>query len=641
MLPNSLIPTALPKAQFRAVVTCGYGSDLYPLIEPLATFTDDEPDESPNAPLSSQHHHHHQRNDSQGGANATGVMGGSSSGTGAGAGTIAGLGSNNAGTSAATSASTKKPGQVKALLPVVGKKMVDWTLDRVEEAGVFGADGTRLSAYVLVLSPSSLASPIAHHLRARRTAPSTSNLPSGTPSTKIELEDVPDAVARQGSVAVLKWATEKGLIKSDILLVPCDLLLVPTTMTTISLASLIDRHRTDDNLMTTLFYERAAGAVVEARKDGPSEILTIYDSKTSTLLDIREMAEFDDDEIPLRTSLLERSVQNVGIPLFVPSTDAYFAFRLVTYNRFPSPTLSTTLLPCQVYIFSSLVFPLLTSPNNARRLSHMESLREFAGWVARLSWRNSGKDAIGYRDVRSVQREDGLAMGRSTTQAPLGFSHPSKFPFAHSPQPLSGPQTGANTPALVSRSSWLRSSISNGPNNGEWDHGLLSKAAVGGAGAGGRKNGRAATGGCKLVIWKSHDGWCGRGNTVAGYVELNRSALKLLPPQPPATNTPQGVFISPDSWLHSSVHANLGEKVGVKRSIIGRGCFVGRLTKLTNCVLMDGVHIGENCKLDNCVVSTNVQIRDRAQLKDCEIGQDYIVEADASIKNEQFVVELD
>ncbi|KDE04689.1 hypothetical protein MVLG_04912 [Microbotryum lychnidis-dioicae p1A1 Lamole] len=605
MLPNSLIPTALPKAQFRAVVTCGYGSDLYPLIEPLATFTDDEPDESPNAPLSPQHHHHHQRHDSQAGANATGVMGGSSSGTGAGAGTMTGLGSNTAGTSAATSARTKKLGQVKALLPVVGKKMVDWTLDRVEEAGVFD---------VLVLSPSSLASPIAHHLRARRTAPSTSNLPSGTPSTRIELEEVPDAVARQGSVAVLKWATEKGLIKSDILLVPCDLLLVPTPMTTISLASLIDRHRTDDNLMTTLFYERAAGAVAEARKDGPSEILTIYDSKTSTLLDIREMDEFDDDEIPLRTSLLE---------------------------RFPSPTLSTTLLPCQVYIFSSLIFPLLTSPNNARRLSHMESLREFAGWVARLWWRNSGKDAVGYRDVRSAQREDGLAMGRSTTQAPLSLSHPSKFPFANSPQSLSGPQTGANTPALVSRSSWLRTSISNGPNNGEWDHGLLSKAAIGGAGAGGRKNDRAATGGCKLVIWKSHDGWCGRGNTVAGYVELNRSALKLLPAQPPATNTPQGVFISPDSWLHSSVHANLGEKVGVKRSIIGRGCFVGRLTKLTNCVLMDGVHIGENCKLDNCVVSTNVQIRDRAQLKDCEIGQDYIVEADASIKNEQLVVELD
>lgn len=32
----------------------------------------------------------------------------------------------------------RKHGQVKALLPVAGKKMVDWVLERVEEAGVFG-----------------------------------------------------------------------------------------------------------------------------------------------------------------------------------------------------------------------------------------------------------------------------------------------------------------------------------------------------------------------------------------------------------------------------------------------------------------------------------------------------------------------
>lgn len=39
---------------------------------------------------------------------------------------------------------------------------------------------------------------------------------------------------------------------------------------------------------------------------GPPEVLTIYDRKTSTLLDVREMDEYDDDEVPLRTSLLAR-----------------------------------------------------------------------------------------------------------------------------------------------------------------------------------------------------------------------------------------------------------------------------------------------------------------------------------------------
>lgn len=35
-------------------------------------------------------------------------------------------------------------------------------------------------------------------------------------------------------------------------------------------------------------------------------MLTIYDRKTSTLLDIREMDDFDEDEVPLRTSLLAK-----------------------------------------------------------------------------------------------------------------------------------------------------------------------------------------------------------------------------------------------------------------------------------------------------------------------------------------------
>lgn len=64
------------------------------------------------------------------------------------------------------------------------------------------------------------------------------------------------------------------LTQSDFLIMPCDLLLSPAVPTnpTISLASVLDRHRVDDNLMTTLFAERAAGGVVEAAKDGESSL---------------------------------------------------------------------------------------------------------------------------------------------------------------------------------------------------------------------------------------------------------------------------------------------------------------------------------------------------------------------------------
>lgn len=44
---------------------------------------------------------------------------------------------------------------------------------------------------------------------------------------------------------------------------------------------------------------------------GPPDILTIYDRASSTLLDVREMDDYDNDEISLRTSLLEKYVRRL------------------------------------------------------------------------------------------------------------------------------------------------------------------------------------------------------------------------------------------------------------------------------------------------------------------------------------------
>ena len=76
-------------------------------------------------------------------------------------------------------------------------------------------------------------------------------------------------------------------------------------------------------------------------------------------------------------------------------------------------------------------------------------------------------------------------------------------------------------------------------------------------------------------------------------INARAQALKLLPPGPPPTNTPPGVFISPDSHLHLSVYPHLGEKVGLKRCIVGKNTRVGKGSKLTNCVVMENVVIGE------------------------------------------------
>jgi hypothetical protein len=171
MLPNSLLPSVSgSKPQYRAVLFAGFGEDLFPLVEPQGDLTSDEEDAKPG---------------------------------------LTGRGTGH----------RKGHGQTKALLPVAGRKMIDWVLERVEEAGVFGALSSSFPSFlgtdllrphpdILVLTPLSISKPLAHHLRARRSQPAT----SGTPSAKVELEEIPEEIATRGCVRVLKWAAEKGLI---------------------------------------------------------------------------------------------------------------------------------------------------------------------------------------------------------------------------------------------------------------------------------------------------------------------------------------------------------------------------------------------------------------------------------------------
>ena len=77
------------------------------------------------------------------------------------------------------------------------------------------------------------------------------------------------------------------------------------------LATLLDRHRVDETLITTLLSERRPIISKKQQKEASEAVpplLIAYDSKTSTLLDIRDMDEFDGDEenVSVRSSLLRR-----------------------------------------------------------------------------------------------------------------------------------------------------------------------------------------------------------------------------------------------------------------------------------------------------------------------------------------------
>ncbi|KAG8713121.1 hypothetical protein FRC09_019068 [Ceratobasidium sp. 395] len=112
------------------------------------------------------------------------------------------------------------------------------------------------------------------------------------------------------------------------------------------------------------------------------------------------------------------------------------------------------------------------------------------------------------------------------------------------------------------------------------------------------------------VAHRAKDGFAGRGNTVPGYMELNRQALARLTTKQPGKSAPA----HSDSLIPASV--TVGERASIKRSVIGEHCRIGKNVKITGCVVMDHVEIAEG---------RQCQIGERANLKECELETGYRV----------------
>ncbi|KAG9292832.1 hypothetical protein G9A89_016194 [Geosiphon pyriformis] len=140
---------------------------------------------------------------------------------------------------------------------------------------------------------------------------------------------------------------------------------------------------------------------------------------------------------------------------------------------------------------------------------------------------------------------------------------------------------------------------------------------------------------CQIYIYK--DGFCGRGNTVPTYCELNRHVTKIstgLRVPPTAEITPK-TQVGSDSMIGEDT--KIDERTSIKRSTIGAHCVIGKNVKINNSIVMDHVVVEENVKLDGCVVCNNARIQTKSQLRDCEIGGGFVVEAETQAKNEQLV----
>ncbi|SPO04272.1 related to eukaryotic translation initiation factor EIF-2B subunit 3 [Cephalotrichum gorgonifer] len=84
-------------------------------------------------------------------------------------------------------------------------------------------------------------------------------------------------------------------------------------------------------------------------------------------------------------------------------------------------------------------------------------------------------------------------------------------------------------------------------------------------------------------------------------------------------------------------HVTIEEKTSIKESAVGAHCQIKEGAKLLQCLLMDGVVIGKGCKLTRCILGKRCVIGDGCVLTDCEVQENLIVEKDTDAKDEKLM----
>lgn len=203
---------------------------------------------------------------------------------------------------------------------------------------------------------------------------------------------------------------------------------------------------------------------------------------------------------------------------------------LIFSNRFPTPTLSLNLLPTHVYIFSAAILPYLSSPspstsstntsqhspspNPSQRQSDEEE-KELSTIRTRVKRSENFLELVGYLARLSWKKKKRHSSSTSNSTSNFGSQDLNNSEFLMSPSIGTINNNNNNKrPSLISR----RTSYAGNNWNYQQDQDEEDEMNLNG-----KNQIRGVYDGVKVLIWKATDGFCARGNTVQGWVELNRA----------------------------------------------------------------------------------------------------------------------
>jgi len=105
---------------------------------------------------------------------------------------------------------------------------------------------------------------------------------------------------------------------------------------------------------------------------------------------------------------------------------------------------------------------------------------------------------------------------------------------------------------------------------------------------------------------------------------------------PAATIAPRVTISRSDTLIDSNT--SIATQCVIKSSVIGASVSIGLGTRITNCVIMDGASVGEKCVLTGTVVGKKAKIGNKCTLQGCEVQDGNAVSDGTEGKGEKYLI---
>lgn len=105
---------------------------------------------------------------------------------------------------------------------------------------------------------------------------------------------------------------------------------------------------------------------------------------------------------------------------------------------------------------------------------------------------------------------------------------------------------------------------------------------------------------------------------------------------PSATIAPKTTITKPDCLIADNV--TVAEKCVIKESVLGAGCTIGEGARLTKCLIMDGATVQGKCVLHSTIVGKKALIGKKSTLQNCQIQDGNAVPEGTDAKNDNFMI---